>query len=207
MNALRILVVLAAGWAVVALAGQVLLARGGGRRDYAQRAGRPLLGLLYNFTVAMSPGHKESVRRHPIEFGAGVLLHLGVAASLVEAAWLVAAPQSAGAWQVWLRAPLIAGLAAGVALLARRATSKMMRALSTPDDYLAALATCGLVGLALFPTWTEGRVLLAYTALLLIYLPLGKLRHAVFFFVARGNYGWRLGYRAVYPPAPAAGQR
>ena len=40
-----------------------------------------------------------------------------------------------------------------------------------------------------------------YTGLLLVYLPLGKLRHAVFFFVARGDYGRRLGFRGVYPPA------
>jgi hypothetical protein len=42
---------------------------------------------------------------------------------------------------------------------------------------------------------------LIYAGVLFLYFPLGKLRHAVFFFVARADYGRRLGYRGVYPPA------
>ena len=52
-----------------------------------------------------------------------------------------------------------------------------------------------------FPGPASGALLLGYAALIFLYLPLGKLRHAVFFFVARGDYGWRLGHRGVYPPA------
>ena len=97
------------------------------------------------------------------------------------------------------------GAVAGLGLLLRRAGSPLLRKLSTPDDYLSVMATCGLLGLAAFPFpgLTSGAMLLGYAALVFLYLPLGKLRHAVFFFVARGDYGWRLGHRGVYPPVKA----
>lgn len=189
------------GWAAVALAAQVLIARDGGRRDFSRRAGRPLAGLFYNFTVAMLPGHKETARLHPAEFGAGVVLHVGVFAALAELLFLLAAANPTPGWITALRSLAGIGAVTAIVLLVRRVRSPVMRALSTPDDYLAVLATCGLLVLAAFPALGSGAALLTYAALLFVYLPLGKLRHAVFFFVARADYGWRLGYRGVYPPA------
>ncbi len=77
--------------------------------------------------------------------------------------------------------------------------------MSAPDDYIAILATCGLLALASgYPIDAASDVVtLIYAVLLFAYLPLGKLRHAVFFFVARGDYGRRLGRRGVYPSATA----
>ena len=196
MDALHVCLLVAVTWAIVGLAAQVLIARGGGRREFSRPAGRGVSGVLYNFTVAMLPGHKESTRLHPAEFVAGILLHLGVLGALVMVGVLAAGATSAVL--VWLRMLAGLGAAAAIALLLRRLCSPLMRALSTPDDYLAVLATCGLLVLAAL---AAGNVLLAYTALFLVYLPLGKLRHAVFFFVARADYGRRLGYRGVYPPA------
>ena len=94
-------------------------------------------------------------------------------------------------------------MAAGIWLLVRRVSSKPLRAISVPDDYIAIMATCGLLALAvIFALASRNPTpLLAYTSVLFVYLPLGKLRHAVFFFVARADYGRRLGYRGVYPPA------
>lgn len=204
MAVLRIPVVLAFVWAAVALTAQVLIARGGGRREFSRRAGRPLAGLLHNFTVAMLPGHKETARLHPGEFVVGVVLHLGVFATLAEVLVLLLATNVTGPWLIWLRWVSGSGAAAAVVLAGRRLRSPAMRALSTPDDYVAIVATCGLLVLGVFPALAGGAVLLGYTTVLLLYLPLGKLRHAVFFFVARADYGWRLGYRGVYPPATAA---
>lgn len=188
-------------WAAAALAIQVLMHRGAGRREFSRPAGRPLAGLLYNFTVAMLPGHKETARLHPAEFGAGVVLHLGVFAALAEVLLLLAAAEPAPAVQLVLRSLAGLGALAALLLVVRRALLPVLRALSTPDDYVAVLATCGWLVLAAFPALGSGAALPAYTALLLGYLPLGKLRHAVFFFVARADYGWRLGHRGVYPPA------
>jgi len=202
---MRLAVVLCALWAVVALTAQVLLARAGGRREHGRRAGSPARGLLYNFTTAMTPAHKESVRRHPLKFAIGVVLHAGVALSLACVGLLVVWPE--GGYRALALARPLVGLAllAGIFLLVHRAVSADLRAMSAPDDYLAIVASCGLLALAsvvrISPT--NEAPFLIYACGLLVYLPLGKLRHVVFFFVARADLGRRLGYRGVYPPAAA----
>jgi len=198
----RILVGASLVWAVAALTVQVVLARGSGRRDFSRRAGSPLRGLLYSFTGAMLPWHKETIRGHPMQFAAGLLMHAGVILCLLSAVLLAASPELGQ--RVWseLRLPLLLPLVASVYLLARRVWSPTLRTLSVPDDYLAVLVTTGLLTLgAVGSAFAAGQtVFLIYCSLLLVYLPLGKLRHAVFFFIARGDLGRRLGYRGVYPP-------
>ncbi len=204
---LRYLTAGSAIWAAAALAGQVWSARSGRRPDLSRPAGSPAKGVWYNFTTAMLPWHKETARLHMVEFGAGVILHVGVLLTLVGVLVLLVAPGVGGRVLAWLGPVSLLSLAAGIGLLVRRMTSSQMRAISAPDDYLAIVVTCGLL---IFETafafsWTSAGPLLAYTSLLLVYLPLGKLRHAVFFFLARADYGRRLGRRGVYPPAPLSG--
>ncbi len=199
-----LLVVLASLWAVVALTVQVVLAWGGGRPDYSRRAGNPLRAALYNFTAAMTPAHKESVRNHPREFAVGMLMHAGVILAGAGVLLLVIWPEAGEDLLFYGRPLLWLALLANLALLVRRALSPSLRAISSPDDYLASAATAGFLALASLPPWTSQQsVFLIYTALLLVYLPLGKLRHAVFFFLARGDLGARLGHRGVYPPPQA----
>lgn len=201
----KLFVALSLLWAVAALGVQVLAAWGGGREDYSSRAGSSARGIAYCFTVAMTPRHKESVRHHPVKFGVGVVMHIGVILSLLAALLLLVWPM-VGHAVLSLGRPLIAtSLVAGLYLLIRRILSRDLRAMSAPDDYIAILATCGLLALACVNTTVVGSeaVYLIFAGLLFAYLPLGKLRHAVFFFVARANHGRRLGYRGVYPPAAA----
>lgn len=205
MNYLRIAMAGSALWAFMMLTFQVLAARGGGRRDFSRPSGSAAAGAWYNFTGGMLPWNKESARLHAGEFGLGVVLHAGVLLTLAGV-FLMAAVPGPGAWLVARLWPVnVLSLAAGIALLIRRIRSELLRAISVPDDYLAISGTCGLlvvaIGFCFAPT--HPAPLLAYASVLLIYLPLGKLRHAVFFFVARADYGWRLGYRGVYPPQQA----
>ena len=91
-------------------------------------------------------------------------------------------------------------------MLVRRVANPVVRILSVPDDFLAiGLAVAFLAMLALA---SSGLVPVAAAAVaasvLLFYVPLGKLRHMVFFFLARADLGHRLGYRGVLPPARAA---
>ena len=200
---LRILVGLSALWAAGALLYQFMVARGGGRKDYSRRAGVPWRGMVHNFTVAMMPSHKETVSRHPGKFALGMLMHAGTVVALLNVLTLIIR-EDAGLWMLKLDWPLSAlGLLCGLALMVRRATDPLLRGISVPDDGIAIVATCLLLLLALLASFIPGASnwLLAYSVPLLIYLPLGKLRHALFFFIARGDYGRRLGYRGVYPPA------
>lgn len=198
----KVLVAVTILWAAGASLIQVVLAWGGGRQDYSKRSGSPARGMAYNFTVAMLPSHKESVGRHPGKSAVGLVMHAGVILSLLGVVLLLVQP-AAGFWIMSLLRPLVAiSLIAGIYLFVRRVFSKNLRTISAPEDYLAVLVTCGLLAVAsLVPVNAQNQLaLLIYAALLFIYLPLGKLRHAVFFFVARADYGRRLGYRGVYPP-------
>lgn len=202
----KILLLLAGLWAVVALTVQVVMAWGGGRPDFSRRAGHPIRAVLYSFTGAMLPAHKESVRNHPREFAVGMIMHMGVVLGLLAVLLLMLWPR-AGADLLYYARPLLwLALLASMILLLRRLLSPALRALSAPDDYLASLATGGFLAMASIPPLAaqQGALLLC-AALLLIYLPLGKLRHAVFFFLARGDLGARLGHRGVYPP-PVKGE-
>ena len=218
---LRLFVATSFLWAVIALATQAIAASRGHATDFARPAGRAHRGWLYNFTVAMTPAHKETVRNHPFEFALGAVMHAGAGLALVAVVTLAARP-AAGLELASLFRPLFAlSLLAGLALFFRRLRSPDLRPLSVPDDYAANLATCGLlVGALLAASGTGGSIdaagpaatptippaaaaFLAYSGLFLLYFPLGKLRHAVFFFLVRGEYGRRLGIRGVYPPARA----
>lgn len=158
--------------------------------------------MLYFLTVAMLPAHKESVRNHPLEFGIGVLMHLGVLLALAGVLVLVVHVPTGIAVLDALSPLFLFSLAAGLFLFIRRLASRNLRHMSAPDDYLAILLTCGLLAvvtlIASHPRMPL--VVLVYAALFFAYLPLGKLRHVVFFFAARADYGRRLGYRGVYPP-------
>jgi hypothetical protein len=155
--------------------------------------------MLYAFTGAMLPTRKESVRHHPGKFAIGLALHAGVLASLAGVVVLIL---GAGRVPVWLGLVALTALPAGIFLLVRRLLSPVLRHMSAPDDFLSILAVCllllltGLQSLGALPA----AALLVYATLFLLYLPLGKLRHAVFFFVARGDFGRRLGFRGTFPP-------
>ncbi|MDQ7778414.1 MAG: hypothetical protein RDV41_01735 [Planctomycetota bacterium] len=188
-------------WAAIALLVQLLRARGT-RVELGERAGSPLAGIAYNFTGAMLPSHKESATLHLSKFFVGVTMHIGAFtafACLLLSRFGVNLTGRA-------RYPLVVivglGLAAGIFLCFRRVFSITLRRISSPDDFVAILATCGLMATtAVFllypPALTAAYI---YAAVLLVYLPFGKLRHVVFFFAARAEFGARLGARGVYPP-------
>ena len=58
--------------------------------------------------------------------------------------------------------------------------------------------------MAAFTQWTTGFLLA--TVVLALYAPLGKIRHCVFFFLARGLFGARLGRRGIITSALHGGR-
>jgi len=205
---LHLAVLAAAAWAVGALAFAWRRARSFGRRVlFAPPAGDPAAGVRYAFTAALLPQAKESVRLHLPSYAAGVLFHLGAFAALGRLAATMAGLElpPGPAWAVASIALL--GAAAGLALLARRAITPHLRGLSTLDDYLANVLTTSFVGLGgaallhppLEPAWLVAAVLL------LVYVPVGKIRHCVFFFSARAAMGAFFGYRGTFPSARQGG--
>jgi hypothetical protein len=199
----RILCAAAWGWAAVLLAVQLARALARRQPDYAVAAASAARGALYNVTVAMSPLHKETARRHPLKFGAGVLLHAGVALALGQTAWLLISPAASVPYPRFVAGVLGAAALAGGYLLGRRVVSPALRALSAPDDVVAATATVAYVALtaAYELAWVSPGVFLVAAAAFAFYLPLGKLRHLLFCPASRLELGARLGRRGVFPPS------
>jgi nitrate reductase gamma subunit len=148
----------------------------------------------------MLPRHKETIRLHPMEFAVGLLLHAGAGLALLGVGFSLIGIGFGLSWFRALRPVLGLALVCGLGLLVRRAVSRNLRAISTLDDYLAILSICGFLALAGIVTRPSVERLLLYAGALLVYLPLGKLRHVLFCPVARGDVGLRLGHRGVYPP-------
>ena len=189
----------AVGWAAAALSWSAVRAwRRPAPRATAAPAGSPWTGILYAFGAGMSPRAKESASHHPLVYAAGLTYHLGVFSGLPTLAIVLSGatpPPAAASVLGWA---MLGGAAAGLALLARRAATPLLRAISAPDDYASnAIVDAWLVtgALAVFASLVPG--FLVATIVLALYAPLGKIRHCVFFFLARGLFGARLGRRGI----------
>jgi hypothetical protein len=194
-------VVAAATWACLGLLFLRSKAQAHGRRTpFSAPAGDPKAGVRYAFTKAMSPMAKESVRENLPSYLAGMAYHGG----LFMALCLLGITVAGGALPALLGAPsqvlLAVGLLGGLALLAKRLLKAELRGLSHPDDYVANLLGTAFVALAM--TGPTGFWLLS-AILLLLYVPLGKLRHCFFFFSTRSSFGAFFGRRGVFPPGNA----
>jgi hypothetical protein len=169
------------------------------RRDLARPRGSRGRGILYAFTLGMAPWEKESARKHWVAYLRGVIFHVGVFASIAAflvSPWLPAIP-------LWLRIILagaaFAGALAGFAATAMRRLDRNERALSVPDDYFAVGLSALFAALAcvalLLPAALPAFYIVA--ALLLLYIPFGKIRHCIYFFYAKFFYGENIGQRGV----------
>jgi hypothetical protein len=168
-------------------------------RPYAPPRGSAAAGVRYAFTTAFLPWEKESARGHLPTYLAGIVYHAGIfvmLALLVLALVPVTLPRAAA---LALAVLCAAACAAGLGLMVKRRVSPALRALSVPDDVVANL----LVDLALAAAAAallEPRALPVFQgagAALLLYAPLGKLRHAYYFFASRRAWGEFYGRRGV----------
>lgn len=177
----------------------------GTRPLYSEPAGESWRGVAHAFGRDMLPWEKESIRRNPLTFLAGALYHAGVLAAFTSVFWRVLLP-GADLPLPALSYAALAGALAGMALLVKRAVRPELRALSVPDDYGANLMVDGFLLLVFLESLRPQLepALLVWTSLLLLYVPVGKIRHCFFFFYTRVLYGSFLGRRGVLPP-PATG--
>ncbi|MBK8167443.1 MAG: hypothetical protein IPK64_15980 [bacterium] len=204
-DGLRLGVAACALGAALALGVQVWRTRAYGLRPpQAAPAGSAWRGLLYAFGPGMSPAAKESTRAHPLVYALGVSYHLGIfTAAGVLVRVVTGAPVPSAAPQAGALVLLAAGTTGGAALLVRRARSPRLRAFSVPDDYVSNFLTTAFVALAGVALLVPGvaPVFLVAAMLLLAWTPLGKIRHCLFFFAARGHLGRHYGRRGTFPPS------
>jgi hypothetical protein len=166
-------------------------------------------GVRYAFTTAFAPWAKESARTHLPSYLAGIVYHLAVFAMLALLLASVLVPVLPPGVARVAGTLFAVGTLCGVALLIKRALNPALRALSVPDDVLAnALVTGALAAGAAFVVAPAARAAFQVIGgLVLLYAPLGKLRHMLFLFTSRRFWGEWHGRRGVRPaPQRLAGR-
>jgi hypothetical protein len=171
-------------------------------KDYSQKRGDITASITYALTGAMSPKKKESAYLHLPTYTAGLFYHLGTFLSILLFFLFLfkVVPQGGLKWAI-IGFLILTGLS-GLAIFIKRIAKKELRALSNPDDFISnALVTLFQLVTAL--VLYNGYYLPVYfilVSVLLLYLPLGKLKHTIYFFAARYHLGYFYGWRGVWPP-------
>ena len=202
-------------WAVLAAGAASLIAlafRGrwatsfGGAKVCAPARGSARRGIAYALGKGLLPWEKESARRHLATYIGGIIYHTGVFCAFAVLGVTVTGISLPRPFVFLLRLGLAAGFASGLGLLIKRAALPLARALSGFEDYAANFLMDGFVALALAVSFDARAVVpfLALSVILLLYIPLGKISHCLFFFRTRIKFGRLLGRRGVLPPGAAS---
>jgi hypothetical protein len=162
-------------------------------------------GITYAFTKGMMPWAKESTRIHMIAYLRGIGFHVGIftaiAAVIISPFWAYLPPLLL----LILSWALILGACLGAAGGIMRIAEHNLRGLSLPDDHFAVWLTTLFIMVTGLAVLNEAFSMPMYiiSVITFAYVPLGKIRHCLYFFFSRIFFGKFFGRRAVFPH-PAA---
>jgi hypothetical protein len=173
----------------------------GAPKDYSRKVGDLKSAIVYSFLGAMSPRKKESAYLHLPTYMAGLLYHIGTFTAIALFFLLLVNIELTGSMQWVLIGILAVSGLSGCGIFLKRITIKKLRSLSNPDDYISNLLV------TVFQFFTLGMLVkesfapiyFLCVSLLLLYLPLGKLKHSLYFFSARYHLGFFYGWRGIWP--------
>lgn len=173
----------------------------GKKNIYAKSSGSPRMGVWTAFTTGMMPWKKESAKNHLITYLTGVIYHVGIFFSFLVLLSKLAPISIPNPLIPFLRSALTAGLAGGLGLLFKRMFSPAMKFISNPDDYASNLIVTSFLAAALVVTHRESWLWIFYLVAMIMffYIPLGKIRHCIFFFYTRILFGRFHGRRGIMP--------
>jgi len=174
----------------------------GNPKEFSKKMGNTGTAVRYAFTGAMNPMKKESAFLHIPTYTAGIIYHLGTFFAIGLFMLFLFRIEPLGiARDIMMLFLLISGLS-GMGIWIKRITLRKMRVLSNPDDFISNflvtifhfMTALTLFNVRFFPLY------FIIAGILLLYLPLGKLKHVVYFFAARYHLGFFYGWRGVWPP-------
>jgi len=158
-------------------------------------------GITYAFTKGMMPWAKESTRIHMIAYLRGIGFHIGIFAAIgaviISPFWKYLPPFLSLTLFWVLTISAILGAAGGIMRIAEH----NLRGLSLPDDHFAVWLTTLFMTVAALALINNAFVIPMYiiSAITFVYVPLGKIRHCLYFFFSRIFFGKFFGRRAVFP--------
>jgi hypothetical protein len=171
------------------------------KKTYSLPQGNSLKGIIYALGRGLAPWEKESAVKHLPTYLAGILYHIGVFAALYYLFSLVIPFHLGSLIAVIIRISIFTGILCGIGLFAKRSLKPHIRRISCPDDFASNLFVDGFLIIALIDAYTGNlrAVLFTVAIILFLYIPLGKIRHCVFFFYSRILFGLFFGRRGVLP--------
>jgi len=158
-------------------------------------------GITYAFTKGMMPWAKESTRIHMIAYLRGIGFHVGIFTAIgtviISPFWSSLPPLLF----LVLFCILIIGAFLGAAGGIMRIAEHNLRGLSLPDDHFAVWLTTLFITVAGLAVINDAFIVPMYivSAITFLYIPLGKIRHCLYFFFSRIFFGKFFGRRAVFP--------
>lgn len=169
--------------------------------DKSPLKGNPRHGITYAFTVGMMPWAKESTRIHMIAYLRGIGFHVGIftaiGALFISPFWGFLPALLSTLLVIVLFIGSLLGAAGGVMRIAEH----NLRGLSIPDDHFAVWLVTVWMAVSALSVMNEAFLVAFYilSAITLTYIPLGKIRHCLYFFFSRTFFGKFFGRRAVFP--------
>lgn len=199
---LRYGVILSFFFSVAALSVLILNTFSYGKKAlYARPRGDQKKGIFYALGRGLMPWEKESTRKHLPTYAIGISYHLGIFSAFFYLFSLIVPFRLSVVVIFLLRIFIFLGLFCGFALFIKRILQTPLRKISCPDDFTSNLLVDIFLVLAFAHTIISSLQSFFYlTAILLfIYIPLGKIRHCLFFFYIRILFGLFFGRRGVFP--------
>lgn len=170
-------------------------------KDYSYKKGNLKSALVYSLTGSMNPLKKESAYLHLPTYTAGLLYHIGTFISVVLYFLFFFNIRFPDTLQwIFFFVLIITGFS-GLGIFLKRISMKKLRFLSNPDDYISNLLVTmfQIFTLLMLINESVSPYYFICTALLFLYIPLGKLKHSLYFFAARYQLGIFYGWRGVWP--------
>jgi len=179
----------------------IRLIRLGSPKDYSFKRGNLKSAVIYSFTGAMNPREKESAYLHFPTYTAGILYHIGTFLSIIIFFLLLLNITITGAFQWGFLCLLAVSSISGLGIFIKRTLLKKLKSLSNPDDYISNLLVTAFQIFTLTALVYESFIPYYFicAGLLFLYIPLGKLKHSLYFFAARYHLGFFYGWRGVWP--------
>jgi nitrate reductase gamma subunit len=165
-------------------------------------------GILYSLANIAMPWAMESTRNGLFVYAQFTIFHLGVVFAILQSFLIPYAPEVMANSALVAVFQIVIGAAFLVGLLriVRRISGKVLRAISTPDDFFSLTLITVWFFFAFMATpnnYHETEFwLLAYfylTAFFLIYVPFSKISHYLYYPFTRYFLGKTMGHRGGYP--------
>ncbi len=168
-------------------------------KNYSTPKGKWFKGVIYALTLGMAPWAKESTRKHWILYLRGILFHTGIFSALLVVLFTFLFNSFPYPLLLILLLLTGAGTLMGFAGIFLRTLEKNLKNISTLDDHLSLwLVIIFLLSTTLYLLFPSALLLMLLSfSVLLIYLPFSKIRHFIYFFFSRIQFGKFLGTRGI----------